>query len=197
MPVVGAARPGGRTAHTRRAVLLATQVELLRHGYADFSVQRIAVRAGVNKTTIYRRWLHREGLISDLITVMAETTVPIPDTGDVTHDLQAFAHELTRVLSGRTGQTIHALLAAAASDARLQEQLSAFYDHRYGAAEQIIQRAISRGQLDDRVDATQVIRILAGPLYYARIIYGRPPTTDETTHALTAAIAYAGAAAAR
>lgn len=171
-------------------MLLAAQDELLRHGYADFSIQRVAERAGVNKTTIYRRWRTREDLIGDLITVMAETSVPIPDTGDFLLDLNAFGHELTRVLAGRSGRVIRALLAAAASDPRLQAQLTAFYEDRYGAAEQIVERAVERGDLDPEVDAMHVIRTLAGPLYYSLIIYGRAPTAAETSQALAATRAY-------
>ncbi|MGO0578187.1 TetR/AcrR family transcriptional regulator [Ornithinimicrobium panacihumi] len=191
VPPAGTVRPGGRTARTRRAVLLATQDELLRHGYAAFSVPRVAARAGVHKTTIYRRWQRREGLISDLITVMGETTVPIPHTGQLAQDLNAFAHEITRALSGKSGLTVRALLAAAASDPHLQDQITAFYRRRYGAAEQMITRAVDRGELDRSVDPTLVIRALAGPLYYTLLVYGRAPTTTETRHAITAALAYA------
>lgn len=172
-------------------MLLATQDELLQYGYADLSVQRIAARARVNKTTIYRRWKHREGIISDLIAVMAETSVPIPNTGDFTKDLHAFAHELTRVLNGRSGHTIRALLAAAAGDPALQDQLTLFYETRYTAAEAIVVRAIDRGEVRQSVIAAHVIGTLAGPLYYSLTVLGRPPTPDDTIHALIAAHAYA------
>ena len=50
------ARPGGRTARTTTAVLAAAIEELSVHDYADISVESIAARAGVLKTSVYRRW---------------------------------------------------------------------------------------------------------------------------------------------
>ena len=49
-------RPGGRTARTGAAVLAAAIEELSARDYADISVESIAARAGVHKTTVYRRW---------------------------------------------------------------------------------------------------------------------------------------------
>ncbi len=66
----GTARPGGRTARTRAAVIQADIGELTEHGYAaGTTVEQVAARAGVAKTTIYRRWRSLDGLLAD---VMAE-----------------------------------------------------------------------------------------------------------------------------
>jgi hypothetical protein len=60
----GGPRPGGRTARTRAAVLRAVLDELAGGGYAGTTVERVAARAGIAKTTIYRRCYltdHRQG----------------------------------------------------------------------------------------------------------------------------------------
>ena len=59
----GSRRPGGRTARTRAAVMRAVIGELIDNGYAGATVERVAVRAGVAKTTIYRRWRSMDGLL--------------------------------------------------------------------------------------------------------------------------------------
>src|SRR5215204_176225 len=61
------ARPGGRTARTRAAVLDATVAELAEHGHAALTVEAVAARAGVNKTTLYRRWGGKDGLLADAV----------------------------------------------------------------------------------------------------------------------------------
>ena len=60
-------RPGGRTARTRRAVLEATVAELAAHGYGALTVERVATRAGVHKTTLYRRWGGKQGLVAEAV----------------------------------------------------------------------------------------------------------------------------------
>ncbi|MEV3975004.1 helix-turn-helix domain-containing protein [Streptomyces sp. NPDC050698] len=49
-------RPGGRSARVRKAVLAATAAELSERGFAAMTIEDIAARSGVHKTTIYRRW---------------------------------------------------------------------------------------------------------------------------------------------
>ncbi|HTU08287.1 MAG TPA: helix-turn-helix domain-containing protein, partial [Trebonia sp.] len=63
----GSLRPGGRTARTRAAVLRAAIEELNDSGYSEASVERVAQRAGVAKTTIYRRWGSLDGLLADMM----------------------------------------------------------------------------------------------------------------------------------
>ena len=56
MSAPGTSRPGGRTARTAAAVFAAAINELSERGYDDISIETIAARAGVHKTTLYRRW---------------------------------------------------------------------------------------------------------------------------------------------
>src|SRR5687768_13717083 len=56
-------RPGGRAARVRAAAIAATLAELAESGYTALSLERVAQRAGVHKTTLYRRWGSREELV--------------------------------------------------------------------------------------------------------------------------------------
>src|SRR5690348_8525475 len=84
-------RPGGRTARTRATVLQAVVAELAEYGYAGTSVERVAQRAGIAKTTIYRRWGGLDGLLADLVAEYAAQEIPVPDEGDLDRDLRAVA----------------------------------------------------------------------------------------------------------
>src|ERR1700722_5577062 len=61
----GRAGPAGRGPQVRAAVLAPTLAELTENGYAALTVDNVARRSGVHKTTIYRRWKDREGLVAD------------------------------------------------------------------------------------------------------------------------------------
>jgi AcrR family transcriptional regulator len=70
MAAPGTIRPGGRTGRTGRtaeSVFAAATAERAERGYADISIESIAARAGVHKTTLYRRWGSKEGLIGQLL----------------------------------------------------------------------------------------------------------------------------------
>src|SRR5215204_6185585 len=94
-------RPGGRTARTRAAVLEATVAVLAARGYETLTVERVASRAGVHKTTLYRRWGGKVGLVIDAVETFAARQVQLPDTGSVDEDLRRWAHSILATLTGR------------------------------------------------------------------------------------------------
>ena len=96
---VGAARPGGRTARTRAAVAAALQEELLEVGYGGTTMDRIARRAGVAKTTVYRRWGSVGQLVVELFAEAARIQIPVPDTGSLEGDLRELARSAVAVLT--------------------------------------------------------------------------------------------------
>ena len=71
-------KPIGRGAKVRAAVLAATLVELAESGYAALSVDDVARRAGVHKTTVYRRWQTRENLVVDALAAQMASGIAIP-----------------------------------------------------------------------------------------------------------------------
>ena len=101
---VGAARPGGRSARVRSAVLAAAKAELVASGYDAFSVSRVARSARVQKTTIYRRWRTPQQLIMDVVLATAGEAIPIPDTGDLTSDLIRLIEQASVFLRSPAGR---------------------------------------------------------------------------------------------
>ena len=82
MPLVGSpastgrkARLGGRSARVREAVLNAAFAELGEKGYDNFSMEAVARRSGVHKTTVYRRWPTRDALVVDALDSRGETGI--------------------------------------------------------------------------------------------------------------------------
>jgi AcrR family transcriptional regulator len=97
---------GGRSDDVVRRVLDAAIVELARSGYAGFRMDEVAARAGVNRTTIYRRWPNRMALVTDVVGRLrtALRHNPLPSSGALEQDLiEAFARRWTfgRKVEGR------------------------------------------------------------------------------------------------
>src|SRR5579863_7338677 len=80
-------RPGGRSARVRARVLEATLDELVESGYAGMTVQGVAARAGVNKTSLYRRWGSKGGLLADALLSSSSDLTDPADTGNLRQDL--------------------------------------------------------------------------------------------------------------
>src|SRR5262245_26513815 len=77
----------GRASRVVRDVLQATREELDRAGYAELSVESVAALAGVNKTTIYRRWPTKSELVVAAIKEYFDQSQDFPDTGVLRSDL--------------------------------------------------------------------------------------------------------------
>ena len=173
--------------------MAALRVELVESGYSNLSIERVAERAGVHKTTVYRRWGDQAGLMSDLLDLMASGIEVVDGTGDLRHDLTRFAQSLVDVLTGDSATTVLAILSAAADDAEFDRQLRDFYRARYEAVEPMVERAIDRGELPDGSSAELVVLYTAAPLYYRLVVLRESPTRIDAEQAVAAALAAAEA----
>jgi AcrR family transcriptional regulator len=188
----GTRRPGGRTARTRTAVLEAVVGELMENGYAAASVERIAARAGVAKTTIYRRWGGLDGLLAALMAEHAEREILVPDLGDLGADLRALAREVVASLaSPAIRAAFTAIVAAAVQDPAARELLSRFLDSRVARMTVIVDRAVRRGELPPDTDAAGVVLTVTALVYHRLFLTGEEPSTEAADRA--AAIAAAAA----
>jgi AcrR family transcriptional regulator len=192
----GRARPARRGPKVRAAVLAATLTELAENGYAALTVDNVARRCGVHKTTIYRRWKDRESLVADAVTDHVATGVPIPDTHDIGTDLREYARSLVTWLNSPIGK---AVLAATLSDAARTPEIAnvkhRFFEDRFQRAKPVISAAIARGELPAATDSAELVKTLVAPIYLRLLVTAEP--IDETTadHAAKVALAAARAGA--
>lgn len=175
----GLARPGGRTARVREAVLSALLDELVESGYADVTFEGLAARAGVHKTTLYRRWGSREGLLLDAALHTAEDAVPVPDTGGLEGDLRALARSVAANLAAPPAQAmLRAVVAEATTKPAVAEAVRRFWEVRFAATRVIVDRAVERGEVAPGVDAEGVIEALIGPVYLRTLVTLSPVDED-------------------
>ena len=190
MTEAGAVRPGGRTAAVRAAVLRATGDMLVESGLRGLELTDVAERAGVGKSTVYRRWGSVPALVTDLLCDMAATSLPRADTGSLRGDLRSNAALVRRTLSDRRqGRLFKAVIAAATYDPRTAEALSTFYDRRVAEWSGCVVDAVARGEAPEETDAAAVIRQVSAPLYYQFLTSTRPLSAKDAQRAVDAAIA--------
>jgi AcrR family transcriptional regulator len=182
-------RTGGRSARVREAILDATLDELIHRGYAALSVEAVASRAGVHKTTIYRRWPTLDDLLVDALTTWSLEALPVPDTGSIEADLLALGRELADVLNEGVGRQIAAfVLTAGLQSARLSEATRRYFDHQALRAIPTVTQAIDRGELPATCDANALLTTFRAPLFYRMVTTGDPIDEALITHAVRVAL---------
>jgi AcrR family transcriptional regulator len=185
-------RPGGRTARTTEAVYDAAIAELGTRPYDEVSVESIAARAGVHKTTIYRRWQTKDRVIAEALDRAAAARVAVPDTGDVARDLQALAVAVRRVLTSPEGAaTARALAAAAPRSPEIRAVIERFWATRMILVGPIVERAVARGELPAGTDGDELLKHLSAPLYQRLLVTLEPLTPRAATRAAAATVAAA------
>ncbi|MFB6990888.1 TetR/AcrR family transcriptional regulator [Streptomyces sp. NPDC056304] len=183
-------RPGGRTARTRAAVLEATIDQLTEAGYAGLSVDAVARRAGVHKATLYRRWGTADGLLLDALTLFADRSVAMPDTGTLDGDLRDIARSALAVLTDRAGQALIRAVVSAGRDAQVAQVIRAFWTRHNTMVTRVVDRAADRGELPAGTEAADVARAIGAPLYMRLLVTAEPLDTaaaDQSAAAVAAA----------
>jgi AcrR family transcriptional regulator len=168
--------------------------ELVERGYAGMTVEQVAERAGVHKTTVYRRWGTVDVLIADALDHTRETGWPVPDTGTVEGDLIAIATEVADTFAdpARRPAPVAIVIAALQSD-RARDAKRAFYAARHAEAAEVVTRAVERGELPPGTDPVELIRLTCAPLYYRVFVTGEPVDRAIAERCARAALAAARA----
>ena len=168
-------RPGGRSARVRAAVLTATLEEVAARG-GRFSVEAVASRAGVHKTTVYRRWPTRGALLLEALLERSSVEVPMPDTGSVEGDLYALMHAIVANLRSQLASGVVRALVDEPDDADLRAAALAFWRERFSLVAGVITRGVERGELTRDSDPDLLIELLIGPLYLRLLVTLEPLT---------------------
>ncbi|MFP3546931.1 TetR/AcrR family transcriptional regulator [Rhizobium sp. SIMBA_035] len=141
---------GSRRSPEAEAAVLAAAKELItERGYAGFSVDEVARRAGAGKTTIYRWYPTKADLFLAIYTTERSTFVQVPDTGNLVEDLVQYTTNLWRFWASQpAGAALRGLIAEAQGTA---EALSALRDRflpeRTADVRKIMTDAATRGEI--------------------------------------------------
>lgn len=174
-PKAAGRRPGGRSARIRAAALAATLAELADRGYTALSLEGVAQRAGVHKTTLYRRWGSREELVLEAMLERAGEHISVPDTGSLRDDLCELARTAAvNAASPEVAAMARAVAAGAPYDNRLAAANRRFWAARLDLDGSIVERAIARGDVPPGTDPRTVIEAVLGPIHLRLLLTGEP-----------------------
>ena len=182
------ARP--RSAEARQKVLDAAQSVLGDAGVDGFTVEEVAKRSGVAKSTIYRHWPDGNTLMLSALDCMVQS-FPTPNTGSLRSDLETFMnHVILAVDDPELTKTMLGVVAAAATDPQIAQIHRAMMAERLGPLVTIIDLAKGRGELPADLDVDLVMDFIEGPFFMRKMI--RRESIDESTVRQLVALIAAG-----
>ena len=162
-----ARRPQPRGEAFVRAVLEAALTQLAEVGFERLSIPEVATLAGVNKTSIYRRWPTKSELVRDALAAAMSHVDEAPDTGDLRGDLVALARTVADFAQSPLGTSVVRILLAEGGNPEMRALATASYgevDRRIPRA--ALQRAVERGELPASVDVRLVLFTIAGAIVH-------------------------------
>ncbi len=180
------------------AILDAARELLAEAGVRELTVEGVAARSGVAKTTIYRRWRGKDELALAVLIDMVEKVVSTPDLDDTRAELVSFVDAAVKILgSTLMGRVMQGLVSELATNPDLA---SAFRERvvamRVGEVRRLVERGIERGDLRPDTDIELVHELLFGPVYYRLLLSGAKlgkGLAERIVDAVLSAFAPAGA----
>ena len=157
-------------------ILASTIAVIEEAGTLSIKVGRVAELAGVNKTTIYRRFPKREDLVLAALQAQADTSIPIPDSGSLRGDLLAIAIAVRSSVVSPLGRAL--LSASANASPELAELRPAFWSRRFSAAADVVRRAHLRGECGEVDDPELLVELMAAPIHFRATQIGTEITDD-------------------
>jgi len=172
-----AGRPA-RGQATTEALHRAVQELLEEVGYRALTIEGVARRSGVAKTSIYRRWPSKAEMVFDLILHSSAELPAMDDRGSLTGDIEALSARIVALVAGPLGRGIFpGLICDAAGDRALMQRFQATFvaDGRDQIA-QVLERSVRRGDLTDAGAAADLQAVLIGAALMYALLH---PDLDE------------------
>ncbi|KUN36098.1 TetR/AcrR family transcriptional regulator [Streptomyces longwoodensis] len=178
-----AGRPGRpRSAAADAAILAATREALVELGWSKLTLGDVATRAGVAKTTLYRRWSGKNELVVDAVAELFDELC-LPDRGSLAADIEGVVLQFAAILArpeARGG--LMAVVTEATRDDALRARIRAsIVDRQKGLVLEGRSRAQQRGELPPETDPEESARtvdlifdMVAGAVVHRTLVSGRP-----------------------
>lgn len=169
-------------------------VELLLERGFELTFDEVAERAGVGRTSVFRRYATKQELVLSAAEQITIERIEVPDTGTLRSDLAAAVRAVYGVFGEASTQTLarHALVATLQAEAG-SAIMRAILDRRLELVTGLLQRAVERGEITDADNARLVADLLSGVIM-ARMATGLPLPEAEEAEALAEAMATAAGA---
>ncbi len=176
-PVVARAVGRPRDPEADRAILEATIELLAEEGFGGLSIEAVAARAGVGKTTVYRRWPSKIPLVVDALThLKMPASVAIADDVSTRDALvRALSEGVRAHPTVPTDRILAGIIGAMSQDPELADAVrSGLLSKRRDNVFALIERGKARGEVRPDADVEVIADLLSGPIVMRRMITGRP-----------------------
>jgi TetR/AcrR family transcriptional regulator, regulator of autoinduction and epiphytic fitness len=171
-----------RVERSRQVILRAALDELGDVGYGTFTIESVAARAGVGKSTIYRHWPDKLALIADAFETFHVQMAPSAAMGSPRERVESLVRHVAEVFVDSTFSIcIPALIEGAERDARLRR-----FHHRYSAERrqvliEVVAEGVADGDFPAYLDPELTALALLGPIIYCRLMSSEPFDPDRAT----------------
>jgi AcrR family transcriptional regulator len=140
-------------------------------GFDALTVEQLAERTGVAKTTIYRRWPNISTVVMDAFLAEVDQAAPIVERGTARESLTVSLKSLARLYRSPHGDTLRILIGRAQIDGELRHAVTTrWVEPRRAFARSIIRRGIETTELRTELDPDVVLDLLYGPIYHRLLV---------------------------
>lgn len=166
-----AGRP--RSEESRRAILDATRRLLTHIPIAKISIEAIAKKAGVGKTTIYRWWPNKQSVVMEAVFSQPGFQNMIPQASNPMEGIRSQIEKLVRQLNGKNGRVVAEIVGECQGDIEtLKALVKNFFQDRYNVLAYYLQRGKADGVFRADIDLEVAIDLILGPVIF-RLMSGQ------------------------
>ena len=178
--MVDVAKPGAvverdpRVERSRRVILEATLDELGEVGYGAMTIEGVAARAGVGKSTIYRHWPGKLELVEDAFRTL-KAPIEVPEEGSLRDRVVSVIEQVACLVEESTySACMPALIDAAERDPKVRAFHQRFSAERRVALVTLLRDAVKKGELPQGTDPELLADALVGPIVLRRLMLAEP-----------------------
>jgi TetR/AcrR family transcriptional regulator, regulator of autoinduction and epiphytic fitness len=163
-----------RIERSRRVILEAALEELGDVGYGALTIEAVAARAGVGKSTIYRHWSGKLALVEDAFRTLKAQAL-VPDSGTIRERVIGFLGQMATLVEQSTySACMPALIEAAERDPQVRAFHCEFSNEKLAVLVDVLKEAIASGELPKATNAQLLADALTGPIVMRRLMFSEP-----------------------
>jgi AcrR family transcriptional regulator len=155
-------------------ILRAALEELASSDYGGVTFERVAARAGVNKTTVYRQWPTKAQLVRAALESSTEATRFGPSTGSLRGDLLRLGRRMLEFSTSFEGQCVIRLRLLDHPEPELAQIARSIHERRMSELAAVLGESVGRGELSADVDPRMLMELLGGAIHFRLFVKSEP-----------------------
>jgi AcrR family transcriptional regulator len=163
-----------RVERSRRVILSAALDVLSEVGYGGLTIEAVAARAGVGKSTVYRHWCGKLELVEEAVRNL-KPEAAWPTTGTVRERLVVVLQQMAQAMAGSTwSNCLPAIIEAAERDAEVMAIHRRLATERRQLLVDLLAEGVPSGEVPADADLGVLAECLVGPILVRRLLLHEP-----------------------